>query len=411
MKKNSIIGTRQATLLIAFMWLAYFLNYSDRQAVFSMFPTLKADLGMTDKQLGLTGAIFLWVYAIGCPIAGQLADHFSKRILVVLSLTLWSIVTIATGFAGSAVMILSLRALMGISESMFMPTAIALTANAHPPSLRSRAIAILTTAQIVGTIAGSWFGGWMADRGEWRSAFFVLGSVGLLYALPYFLFLRNVNQNSTFEINTISKRLAFPVLIKVRTFLLLCIVFPIFVFGLWMLYGWLPNFLHDKFLLNQSDSALNATIFVQGATLFGLLGGGVIADALYRYTKASRLWLMTASLILCAPCLHALGNSDTLNTTRIAAAGFGLFSGLMMGNIFPAAFEVVPADTRASAVGFLNFFGAIMSGFATLFGGIWKQSLGIDRLLSLTAVAYLVAGIALIAGIKKLFPYDFKTAH
>ena len=139
--------------------------------------------------------------------------------------------------------------------------------------------------------------------------------------------------------------------------------------------------------------------------------GGVIADALYRYTKASRLWLMTASLILCAPCLHALGNSDTLNTTRIAAAGFGLFSGLMMGNIFPAAFEVVPADTRASAVGFLNFFGAIMSGFATLFGGIWKQSLGIDRLLSLTAVAYLVAGIALIAGIKKLFPYDFKTAH
>ena len=411
MKKNSIVGTRQATLLIAFMWLAYFLNYSDRQAVFSMFPTLKADLGMTDKQLGLTGAIFLWVYAFGCPIAGQLADHFSKRILVVLSLTLWSIVTIATGFAGSAVIILSLRALMGISESMFMPTAIALTANAHPPSLRSRAISILTTAQIVGTIAGSWFGGWMADRGEWRGAFFVLGSIGLLYALPYFLFLRNVNQNSNYEITTNSKRLAFPVLIKVRTFLLLCIVFPIFVFGLWMLYGWLPNFLHDKFLLNQSDSALNATIFVQGATLFGLLGGGVIADALYRYTKASRLWLMTASLILCAPCLHALGNSDTLNTTRIAAAGFGLFSGLMMGNIFPAAFEVVPADTRASAVGFLNFFGAIMSGFATLFGGIWKQSLGIDRLLSLTAVAYLVAGIALIAGIKKLFPYDFKTAH
>jgi predicted MFS family arabinose efflux permease len=411
MTKDPIAGTRQATLLIAFMWVAYFLNYSDRQAVFSMFPTLKADLGMTDKQLGLTGAIFLWVYAIGCPIAGQLADHFSKRILVVLSLIIWSIVTIATGFAGSAVIILSLRALMGISESMFMPTAIALTANAHPPSLRSRAIAILTTAQIAGTVVGSWFGGWMADRGEWRSAFFVLGSVGLLYALPYFLFLRKVNENSTSENNTITKRLAFPVLIKVRTFLLLCIVFPIFVFGLWLLYGWLPNFLHDKFSLNQSDAALNATIFVQGATLIGLLGGGVIADAMYRHTKASRLWLMTASLILCAPCLHALGNSDTLNTTRIAAAGFGLFSGLMMGNIFPAAFEVVPADTRASAVGFLNFFGAIMSGFATLFGGIWKQSLGIDRMLSLTALAYVVAGIALIAGIKRLFPNDWKTAH
>jgi hypothetical protein len=77
-----------------------------------------------------------------------------------------------------------------------------------------------------------------------------------------------------------------------------------------------------------------------------------------------------------------------------------------MGNIFPAAFEVVPADTRASAVGILNFCGAIMSGFATLFGGMWKQSLGIDKLLSITALAYLAAGIALIVGIKTLFQRD-----
>jgi hypothetical protein len=127
---------------------------------------------------------------------------------------------------------------------------------------------------------------------------------------------------------------------------------------------------------------------------------------MYRRTKAARLWLMVASLLLCAPCLHALGSSDTLNITRIAAAAFGLFSGLLMGNIFPAAFEVVPTDTRASAVGILNFFGAIMSGFATLFGGMWKQSLGIDRLLSITALAYLAAGMALILGIKTLFPRD-----
>ena len=77
-----------------------------------------------------------------------------------------------------------------------------------------------------------------------------------------------------------------------------------------------------------------------------------------------------------------------------------------MGNIFPAAFEVVPIDTRASAVGVLNFCGAIVSGFATLFGGLWKQSLGIDRLLTLTAIAYVVAGLALIAGCALLFQSD-----
>jgi MFS family permease len=398
--------TRQATLLVAFMWVAYFLNYCDRQAVSAMYPSLEADLHMTAEQLGLTGAIFLWVYAFGCPISGQIGDLYSKRLLVVLSLIVWSLVTIATGFAGSAVMMLTLRAAMGVSESLFMPTAIALTANAHPPQLRSRAIATLTTAQIAGIVAGSWFGGRMADLGQWRGAFFVLGAVGVLYALPYFLFLRTMNEGAAHEPRASAGGLAFPILLKVRTYLLLCVVFPIFVFGLWLLYTWFPKFLHDKFSLNQADAALNATLFVQATSAVGLLGGGVLADVLYRRTRASRLWLMTASLIFCAPCLHFLGNSDTLTATRVAAACFGLFGGLLMGNIFPAAFEVVPLHTRASAVGILNFCGSILSGFAPWLGGLWKQTLGIDRLMSITALAYLAAGIALIIGIKTLFPHD-----
>ena len=401
-------NARKATLLVAFMWVAYFLNYADRQAVFAMFPALQPDLGMSDQQLGLVGAVFLWVYAFGCPIAGQLGDRFSKRLLVVLSLIVWSIVTVATGFASSAMMLLSMRAAMGISEALFMPTAIALTANAYVPERRSRAVAALMTAQIAGTVAGSWFGGWMADRGQWRGAFFVLGAVGVLYALPYFMFLRGVNEAGPPGPAKSRSTLAIAALIKIRTFLLLCVVFPVFVFGLWLLYGWLPAFLHDKFLLNQSDAAFNATVFLQGTTAVGLIGGGFLADRMYRRTKAARLWIMVASLLLCAPCLHALGSSDTLGNTRIAAAAFGFFSGLLMGNIFPAAFEVVPSETRASAVGMLNFFGAIMSGFATLFGGLWKQSLGIDRLLTLTATAYAVAAVVLIAGTLMFFLRDYE---
>ncbi|MEI6539893.1 MAG: MFS transporter, partial [Planctomycetota bacterium] len=263
----------QALFLLAFMWGAYFLNYCDRQAVFSMFPALKADLQMSDRQLGLTGTIFLWIYALGCPIAGQLGDRFSKRKLVVTSLIIWSLVTIATGFANSASTMLSLRGVMGISESLFMPIAIALTANAFSPVLRSRAIAVLTTAQIAGTVAGSWFGGWMANLGHWRNAFFILGAVGLVYAVPYFLFLRRVRedpvnaltvkQHNSKSSTSGRHRLAVVTLVRIRTFLLLCTVFPVFVFGLWLLYGWLPTFLQDKFLLNQSAAAFNATLFLQ----------------------------------------------------------------------------------------------------------------------------------------------------
>jgi MFS family permease len=401
----------QAKLLLAFMWFAYFLNYCDRQAVFSMFPRLKSDLGFTDSQLGLVGSTFLWVYGLSSFVAGQIGDRFSKRHLIVLSISLWSLVTVATGLSTSPTMVLSLRALMGVSEALFMPVAIALTANAFPPEHRSRAIATLTTAQIFGSVGGGWFGGWMAQQGQWRGAFFVLGAIGLVYAIPYFAFIRKVPEEVQDQPRTERPTNTLAMIARTPTYWVLCAAFSTFVFGLWLLYGWLPNFLHERFSLDLSAAAFNATVFLQGATLAGLLLGGIVADRLYHRTKAARLWLLAASLLGCAPCLHAVGVCDTLLTTRFAAAGFGLLSGFFMGNIFPSTFEVVPAQARASAVGLMNLFGAVISGFGTLFGGLWKQSVGIASLLSYTALAYALVALLVIAGIKRTFPRDFQRTH
>ena len=388
-----------ATLLLAFMWGAYFLNYCDRQAVFAMFPALKTDLAMSDRQLGYVGAVFLWIYALGCPIAGVLGDRISKRLLAVGSLVVWSLVTLATGWARTGTDILALRGAMGISESLFMPTAIALTANAHPPALRSRAIAILTTAQIAGTVAGSVFGGRMADAGRWREAFFMLGLLGVAYAVPYFLFLRGVRETPAEATSVKPSARARSGLVwslfGAPSFPVLCVVFPCFVFGLWLIYGWLPTFLHDKFDLTQADAAWNATVYLQSATAVGLLGGGFLSDWLYRRSAAARQWVLVASLLCSAPSLYLIGAGETLPATRLAAAAFGLSSGLFMGNIFAAGFEVVPAGVRATAVGILNLCGGMVSGFATLFGGMWKDSIGIDGLLAATALAYLAAGALL----------------
>lgn len=404
-------ANRSAVMLLAIMWGAYFLNYCDRQAISAMFPVLKSELGLTDEQKGLTVSIFLWVYGVGCPLAGQLADIYSKRMLVVFSLAIWSLVTVATGWSTSVLMLLVFRAAMGISESLYMPAAIALTANAFSPELRSRAVATLTTAQVAGLVGGASFGGWMAQHGYWREAFYCLGAIGVIYAVPYYIFLRGVNEESQVETKKVKSRLSFLELVRVPTFGLLSIVFPAFLFGLWMLYAWLPNFLHEKFELDLGQAGFTATVYLQSATLVGLLWGGLLADRLFLFTKASRLWLMAASLLLCSPCLHFIGNSSTLLGTCIAAALFGLFSGFLMGNIFPAAFEVVPADTRASAVGCLNFCGALVSGFAPLVVGVWKKELGIERLLTYTSILYIATALVLIAGIKLLFVRDYQRVH
>lgn len=405
------LPTGRAVGLVVCMWFAYFLNYCDRQVVAAIYPALKADLGFRDDQLGLTVAIFMWVYGIGCPIAGKLGDRFSKRRLVVLSLVVWSLVTAATGLAAGVTSMLWLRAAMGVSEALFMPAAVALVGNAFPPQLRSRVIAILSSAQIVGIIAGSRFGGVMADHGLWRGAFFALGAVGVAYAVPYLWFLRRIDEAPTDARPTARSQAASRPLFRVPTFSLLCVTFPMFLFGLWLIYGWLPNFLGEKFSLNMGDAALNATIYLQGATLVGVLGGGYLADALHRRSTASRFWLLTASLLLSAPSLYALGRCETLELTRVAAVAFGLFSGLFMGNIFPAAYDVVGADRRASAVGVLNLFGALMGGTAAYFGGRWKSTIGIDGLFVGTSAAYIVAGAAMIAGIVWLFPRDYARAH
>src|SRR2546430_5890110 len=144
------MSSKRAWLLVGFMWVAYFLNYSDRQVVFSIFPVLKSELHFSNTQLGLTSSIFLWVYALCSPIAGQIGDRFSRRVLVVLSLVLWSLATFLTGFSRSVMMLLSCRALIGVTESLFVPSAVALTASAHSPAMRSRAVSLLNTAQLGG---------------------------------------------------------------------------------------------------------------------------------------------------------------------------------------------------------------------------------------------------------------------
>jgi len=303
---------------------------------------------------------------------------------------------------------------MGISESLFMPTAIALTANAHPPALRSRAIAILTTAQIAGTVAGSLFGGRMADAGRWRDAFWMLGILGVAYAVPYFIFLRGVRETPA-EATSATPSARAPSslvwsLFGAPSFPVLCVVFPCFVFGLWLIYGWLPTFLHDKFDLTQADAAWNASVYLQSATAVGLLGGGFFSDWLYRRSTAARQWVLVVSLVCSAPSLFFLGASETLPATRLAAAAFGLSSGLFMGNIFAAGFEVVPADLRATAVGVLNLFGGLVSGFGALFGGMWKQSIGIDGLLAATALAYIAAALVLAVATLVCFQRDHARA-
>jgi MFS family permease len=402
---------RRAWLLVGFLGVALFLDNIDRHAIFSIFPVLRSKLRFTDVELGLTGSVFLWVYALCSPIAGQIGDRFSKKRLVALSLLLWSGATALTGLCNSAAALLACRALLGITESLFYPAAMALIADAHSPGTRSLATNLFGIGEYAGVAAGGWYGSFMAQEFDWRLVFFSLGFAGILYTVPYAAFLKGVPGEVTPKQTHPESGLSIAVLVRIRSYCFLAVAFPVCVCVVWLLYTWFPTFLYEKFSLSLAEAGFSATVYLQSANLVGTLVGAVLGDRFHSRTGASRFWVSAVGFFLAAPCFYMIGNSASLLFTQLAAVGVGLSSGLFLSNLAVAAFDVVPTQTRASAVGCLNLVGSLTSGFASLAEGKWKATFGIANMMSYAAVACLGSGVLLLVCIRSCFQRDYNNVR
>ena len=401
-------------ILLAFLWGCYVLNHADRQVVYTLFPALQAQFGFSDAVLGLTGALFLWVYGLCSPISGVLGDRISRIRLIVASLAVWSTFTFLSGFAQGSGSLLTCRALLGISESLFMPAAYALMAIAHGTESRSRAIAMFGTSQMVGIAVGGSASGYVAEHLNWRVAFWVLGATGLIFSVPLWkflntlpVFIREGNRNT--EARKVS--LDFGRLLGIRCLLAATIFIAVGNFGIFLVYTWLPTFLYDKFSLGLARAGFEASVYPQIGTVVGLLAGGALADRLYRTTPSARFRIVIAAFVLAAPCMYLIGSSSTLPITRLAAAAFGLFSGFIIGNQASAAFDVVPASLRATTIGIVNFVGALASGFAPFLGGAARKTVGVHQIMTFTAVLYACTAVAVAIVVARNFARDHRQAQ
>jgi MFS transporter, Spinster family, sphingosine-1-phosphate transporter len=395
--------------LIAFLWFCYALNHADRQVVYTLFPPLQKEFGFPDAVVGLTGALFLWVYGLCSPIAGILGDRISKTRLVVGSLAVWSTFTVLTGLSPNGTFLLVCRALLGVSESLFMPAAYGLIANAHGPASRSRAIAIFATSQMAGVAVGGSVSGFIAEQFHWRVSFWILGAVGLLFSIPLARFFRTLPaqfQHGDKDATHAAGASAFLHLFRIPTLVALTIFVSIATFALYLVYTWLPAFLFDKFHLGLARAGFEASVYPQIGTLCGLLIGGWLADHYAVRVASARFWILVIAAAGAAPCIYWLGAGETLAITRAAAMLFGFFAGFVAANQAAASFEIVPASLRASTIGVLNLVGSGVSGFGPFLGGMARRTIGVDRLMAFTAVLYAAAGVVVMFGILRYFTRD-----
>jgi MFS family permease len=378
---------------VGLLWLAFLINYVDRQVVFSIFPALQRDLAFDSRQLGLIGATFLWSYSLCLPISGRLSDILRRDWIIAFSLITWSLATLLTGRSRSVPEFLFSRALMGLTEALYLPAAIGLIGTLHPGATRSQALSLHGTAQVIGIILGSWYGGWMADTTGWRTAFLILTAFGIVYA-PILMFgLRGLPLHATARIADPTPAFAF---LSSTTYQALAAGFFCFCGLLWMLYAWLPAFLYERFQLSMAESGLAATLYLQTSSAVGAVFWGFVSDRWAAVRPGARVFVLAGLILAAGPFAYLTIAAPSLALLKLCSAAFGFFAGGMIGNIFGGVFDVIPAGNHGIGAGTMNMIGGIAGGLGVLFAGEWKNSFGLDRVMLAAAAAAVMSAIILI---------------
>lgn len=384
-----------AWLVVGLLWAVALLNYLDRQAIFSLFPLLRSELRLSDIELGLLGTSFLWVYAFFSPGAGYLGDRFGYRGVILASLVAWSLITAATGLAGNATQLLAARALMGISEACYLPSALAMIAAFHPEATRSRAVGLHQSGIYAGIILGGGGAAWIGENLGWRAVFFVLGAVGVLYgallvfALPSPASGRSAKHFPGF-LSSASAAWRAP------GFRWILLVFSVLSLANWLVYTWMPLFLYERFGLSLTQAAFGATFYSQLASVAGILLGGWLADAWARRALRGRIWTQMLGLLMAGTFLMLTGLTDVPAVCYLALAAYGIGRGFYDCNVMPVLCRVVSYELRSTAYGVLNFAGTLVGGAAALGGGVLKSSLGLKGAIQMAAASAVLCSVALL---------------
>ncbi|MBN9521440.1 MFS transporter [bacterium] len=368
---------RTAWFAVALLWPVALLNYLDRQLLAAMKFSVMADIPdvATDANWGYMLGQFKWVYAVLSPIGGYIADRFSRRLVVAASLFAWSAVTWWTGHVETYSDLLWARTFMGVSEAFYIPAALALIADYHTGATRSRAVGVHQTAIYFGVILGG-FGGYAADAPElgWRTTFAVIGLVGIAYALPLVVLLKDAPRPAAEPAPQLGPAAALVELVRNPSFILLVLVFTLPAIAGWVVRDWMPAILKDRFALGQGAAGVNATLFVNLAALAGAFAGGWAADRAARRALRGRVYVSAAGIALLIPALFGIGHAPTLGVAVAFLILFGLGWGVFDANNMPILAQVVRPELRATGYGVMNLVSISGGGFADWGFGVLRDA-------------------------------------
>jgi MFS family permease len=387
--------------VVAMLWCISFFNYADRQAIFSVFPLLEKELGLSLVQLGLLGSAFAWVYGLSGFFAGFIVDRVSRKKAILGGLYAWSIICMSTAWTRGFRALFALRAAEGLGETVYYPASMSMVSDYHGKATRSRAIGIHQTSVYAGTIAGGFFAGLIGQHYGWRWSFIVFGGLGILLGFVLNRFLREPQRGQADLSGSAGRCLTLGEFVQLlrRTPTVLCLMgaFICSNFVAVVLLTWMPKFLYDQFHMGLAVAGLTATIFVQLASVLGSITGGWLADFLRMRTPRGRILVQATGVLCGAPFVAWCGLTRSVPSLIIALTAWGFCKGMYDANIFASLFDVVRPEARGTAAGFLNSMGWLGGGgSAPVVIGFIAKDRGLSAGITAASTVYLLACVLLL---------------
>ena len=341
------------TRVLLLLLLAYIFNFIDRQIIGILAVPINAELGLSDRQLGLMGgvAFALFYSTLALPIA-WFADRKSRIAIISASVAVWSLFTAACGLAQNFWQLFLSRMGVGIGEAGGVAPSYSLIADYYPAGSRARALAFFSLGIPIGSSLGIFFGGWIASSIDWRAAFIIVGLAGLPIALLLKLFVPEPVRGAT----DLAPAADAPPFLEVMATLARNPSFWLLSFGAascsllgYGLIFWLPALFTRSFGLSLGEIGWFYGSIVLVGGMLGTWLGGVIADRIGPRRPGAYAAIPAICFLLAAPAYAAALFAPSLPAAWILFVIPQILGLAWLGPVITAIQQLVPPSMRATA--------------------------------------------------------------
>ncbi|BFM14675.1 hypothetical protein R50073_08580 [Maricurvus nonylphenolicus] len=336
---------------------------------------MKADLSLTDSQLGMLALTFgIFHAAMAVPI-GRLADtRFSRKSVLTACLGIWSAATAVCGVATNFVQLLIARLGVGGATAGYAPTAFSLVSDKFPIHKRSFAIAICMSGMTIGMILSMVAGGALAEAVGWRMTFILVGVPGILL-VPLLMYTIQAPErghaDGIEEANEMGFSASMKYLMATPSFIFVVLGGAIKAVAFNGIIQWIPSFYIRKFDLTVGEVGMALGPILGVCMLSSILLSSFIADKMGQKDLRWHPWIISITLLLNFPFIYFAFAVDSYYLSLVCYAGATLMGTAMMGINNSMIQNAVPVQVRGTAT-------AIKTAMLGLFGwGIGGAIVGV----------------------------------